>query len=188
MRWSAVLDELMRERGSRLYGYAFVLTGDSADAEDLLQDALVRTFRRGRASTDLNSAHAYVKRAITTAFLDDRRRARRRPARGPEDIGDLAVVPAAAVESDRTTASDATADLHAALLTLPPRERACVVLRHLEDLSVRSIAGELDLAEGTVKRYLSDGLARLRTTHPDLDPGHEPGETSPLISRSGGLS
>jgi RNA polymerase sigma-70 factor (ECF subfamily) len=65
--WSRALDELVRERGPALFGYAYVLTGNSADAEDLVQTALVRTFRTGRASQGIDSTHAYVKRAITAA-------------------------------------------------------------------------------------------------------------------------
>ncbi len=51
--------------------------------------------------------------------------------------------------------------VEAALLALPPRVRACVVLRHLEDLSVRQTAELLHLSEGSVKRYVSDGVAAL---------------------------
>ncbi len=54
-------------------------------------------------------------------------------------------------------------------LTLPPRERACVVLRYLEDMPVASVAAELGIAVGSVKRYLSDGIARLRTLNLDVD-------------------
>ena len=68
--WAKTLDALLRERGGALFGYAYVLTGSAPQAEDLLQDALVRTFRSGRGTRDLNSAHAYVKRAITSAFID----------------------------------------------------------------------------------------------------------------------
>ena len=53
------------------------------------------------------------------------------------------------------------ADVVRALATLSPRERACVVLRQMEDLSVVETASALGLSEGAVKRYTSDGLARL---------------------------
>jgi RNA polymerase sigma-70 factor (ECF subfamily) len=54
-----------------------------------------------------------------------------------------------------------SSDVRASLAALSPRERTCVVLRHFDDLSVREIADRLGLAEGSVKRYLSDGLRRL---------------------------
>ncbi len=52
-------------------------------------------------------------------------------------------------------------DVQRALAALSPRERACVVLRHFEDLPVREVAEALRLSEGAVKRYLSDARARL---------------------------
>ncbi|WP_062463942.1 sigma-70 family RNA polymerase sigma factor [Demequina soli] len=164
--WATMLDRLVRERGPALFGYAYVLAGDRDHAEDLLQDALVRTFRSGRALGSLDSAHAYVKRAITTAFVDSGRRAKARPLAAGVDVRDrpdLARVP------DPSGAVDDALDLRAALLTLAPRERACVVLRYLEDMTVAGVASTLGLAEGTVKRYLSDGVARLREAAPGVD-------------------
>jgi len=161
--WSRTLDALVRERGPALFGYAFVLTGSADAAEDLLQDALVRTFRSGRGSRDLNSAHAYVKRAISSAFIDSGRRSAARPRTVTQEGLEPATTP------DHAPASAAVADLHAALLTLPPRERACVVLRYLEDMPVASIAAELGLAVGSVKRYTADGVAKLRQLQLDVD-------------------
>jgi len=52
-------------------------------------------------------------------------------------------------------------DLSAQLARLAPRERACVVLRYYDDLKVDDIAAQLEISPGAVKRYLSDGLAKL---------------------------
>lgn len=161
--WARTLDALLRERGGALFGYAYVLTGSATAAEDLLQDALVRTFRSGRGTRDLNSAHAYVKRAMSSAFIDAGRRSASRPRTVAGEAAEDATIP------DHASASAAALDLQAALLTLPPRERACVVLRYLEDMPVASVAAELGLAVGTVKRYLADGVARLRALHLDID-------------------
>src|SRR4051812_9116408 len=108
--WSATLDLLVRERGGALFGYAYVLTGSAVGAEDLLQDALIRTFRSGRGTRDLNSAHAYVKRAITTTFIDSGRRSAARPLTVTERALERATTP------DHSAASDAATDLQAALL------------------------------------------------------------------------
>ena len=161
--WSRTLDALVRERGAALFGYAYVLTGSAVAAEDLLQDALLRTFRSGRGTRDLNSAHAYVKRAITSSFIDSGRRSAARPRTVTDGALEQATTP------DHSLASDASTDLHAALLTLPTRERACVVLRYLEDMPVASVSAELGIAVGTVKRYLADGVGRLRTLNLDVD-------------------
>jgi len=172
--WRQTLDVLMRERGSALFGYAYVLTGSAPHAEDLLQDALVRTFRTGKSSRGLDSAHMYVKRAITTAFIDGGRRSAVRPKAADVDPTDDAVATKSAI-GDHASAVAATLDLHAAILELPPRERACVVLHYLEDMPLASVAAELGLAVGTVKRYLADAVSRLRVTYTDIDftPSHD---------------
>lgn len=167
--WSDTLDTLMRERASALFGYAYVMTGNPHEAEDLLQEALVRTFRTNRRITTVDAAHAYVKRAITTAFIDKYRRTLARPTRDQGDDGEYGLARASALLPDPTQAVASHMDLHAAILTLPPRERACVVLRYLDDQSVASVANELGLATGTVKRYLSDAVAKLRVITTDID-------------------
>ncbi len=167
--WSNTLDELMRTRAAALFGYAYVLTGDTHEAEDLLQESLVRTFRTNRRISHIDTAHAYVKRAISTAFIDRHRRAVARPARAGGDDGDYSLASASAAMPDPAEEVASSLDLHAAILTLPPRERACVVLRYLDDLPVAGVASELGLAVGTVKRYLSDGVAQLRNITTDID-------------------
>ncbi len=177
--WSQALDEVVRERGPALFGYAYVLTGDAHAADDLVQDALVRTFRSRRRVEGINATHAYVKKAITSAFIDKGRRASSRPRTVQGDINDPALAPFS-TSPDHAGRVDQHADLHAAILALPPRERACVVLRYLEDLPVAAIAAELGIATGTVKRYLSDAVATLRVTCHDVDFSISAPETIPL--------
>ncbi len=164
--WATMLDQLVRERGPALFGYAYVLTGSRSRAEDVLHDALVRTFRSGRGTASLDAAHAYVKRAIATTVIDESRKAARRPRTSGVDPGD---VPTLVTSPDHAISVAEVLDLREALLSLPPRERACVVLRYLDDQSIAGVAQTLGLAEGTVKRYLSDGLARLRAIAPSID-------------------
>lgn len=166
-RWRSTLDQLMRERGRAIYGYAYVLTGDRVEAEDLMQDALVRAFRSGRRASSLDAAHVYVKRAIATAFIDGGRRAAARPRSALGELHEWsASLPASEDHAPRIASA---IDLQSALLTLPPRERACVSLRYLDDMTIGGVADTLGLAPGTVKRYLHDGIARLREALPDMD-------------------
>jgi len=153
-RWEPILDEVMRERAPRLLAYANLLTGDATEAQDVLQDALVRTFSRGRAFDNANLAEAYVRRAIPSVFID-RLRKRRAAERAHER--DVAIGGRDVPVTDR----DVVMDVRAALAALPPQERACVVLRFYDDLTVPQISAQLSLAEGTVKRYLSDASGRL---------------------------
>ena len=152
-RWEDVLDEIVRTRRRALVGYAYLLTGDVTEAEDLVQDALFRTFRRGRAATDFTLAESYVRRAVLTGFLDGTRRRRRW-----DGVRHLLAPPGPA---GRTDPVEARLDVVEALDVLSPRERACVVLRYYSDLTVRDVAERLSLSEGTVKRYLSDANAKL---------------------------
>ncbi len=159
-RWPAVLDALLDERGRALFGYAYLLTGSVEDAEDLVQSALVKAFSRGRAMPSVPQAEAYVRATIRTLFIDDRRLARHHRER-------LGVEADAAIPA-RTERVDDRIVLRRALLTLPPRERACVVLRFYDDLTTEAIARELGLARGTVRGYLSDGIRRLQGALGDL--------------------
>jgi len=162
-RWEPVLDEVMRERSPRLLAYARLLTGDDAEAQDVLQDALVRSFSRGRAFDNANLAEAYVRRAIPSVFID---RLRRRKAAERAHDRDVSLGGRDVLTLDR----DVVIDVRAALAALPPQERACIVLRFYDDLTVPQISAQLGIAEGTVKRYLSDASGKLtRLLGEDVD-------------------
>jgi len=150
--WQGLLEELLRERRPALIGYAALLTGDRGEAEDLVHDAVVRTFGRPRSFPSLNAADAYVRRAVASAFIDRMRSRRSWFAAMPR-----LVAGAAAAEDDVAGRLDVRAALH----TLPRRQRTCVVMRFYDDLPVADIAAALGLSDGAVKRYLSDGIHHL---------------------------
>ncbi len=154
-RWEPLLERVVAERYPRLVAYGMLLTASRADAEDLVQDALVATFSgRARFATEAE-AEAYVRRAVASRFVDAGRRRsteRRALARQIVQMAPQAVDPPGV---------GLAPEVEAALALLAPRERACVVLRHMEDLSTRETAQLLHLSEGAVKRYLSDGVAAL---------------------------
>ena len=149
---------LARERAGALFGYAYLLTGNRDAAADLVQEGLVRTFSRTRRGFEPDDAERYVRRAILSAYLDGARRAARwtrvRHLFAPADDEPAAPSPEAAVT--------AGVDVRAALLRLSPTERAVAVLRWCDDLSTADVAARLNLAEGSVKRYLSDAARKLR--------------------------
>lgn len=152
--WERVVTELVAERGDALLRYATLLTGSPDDAADLVQDALVGTFGRLRNGFGVASAESYVRRAILNASLDRGRRVSRWRR----------VAPSQYVPDELPPADDATGlrlDLHEELRKLAPRERACLVLRYYDDLKVDDIAEALGISSGAVKRYLSDGLAKM---------------------------
>ena len=152
--WERTLDDLVRARGVALTRYAYLLCGDAREAEDLVQDALVKTFSRRRDLRESGPIEAYIRQAILTTHIDGVRRRQRWAA-----IRHLAV--RAETRLGPEQASSDRIDIEVALNLLAPRERACVVLRYYEDLTVPEIARQLSLATGTVKRYLSDAVRRL---------------------------
>lgn len=170
-RWEPILEQVMRERAPRLLAYAVLLTGNDADAEDILQDALVRSFSKGRAFDNVNQAEAYVRRAIPSVFIDRLR------SRNAAERAHTRESNGASLEADGGhKATEAALDVRAALAELPPRERACIVLRFYDDLTVPQIADRLGLAQGTVKRYLADASARMALllgTEADWETKHE---------------
>ncbi|MGW6130352.1 RNA polymerase sigma factor [Cellulomonas sp. NPDC055163] len=153
--WETLLDQVVRERYPRLVAHATLVAGGSADAQDLVQEALISAFSGRARFASLPQAEAYVRRAIVSRAVDASRR-RGRESRALERAGSQSL-PGATVVEERGPG----ADVLRALGTLSPRERACVVLRQMEDLSVQETADLLRVSQGAVKRYTADGLARL---------------------------
>ena len=162
-----VVESLIATRGRALTGYAYLLCGNIDDAEDLVQEALVKTFSRRRAGLELESAEAYVRRSILTVYLDGWRRRGRWAVRRH-----LAATPDSA-DGPEAGAGERV-DVMAALRGLPPQQRACVVLRFYEDLTVAEIAGHLAVSEGAVKRYLSMGVHSLEGVLGPIRPAPDP--------------
>ncbi|MBO3101822.1 sigma-70 family RNA polymerase sigma factor [Cellulomonas fengjieae] len=153
MSWEADLDTLVTERGSALVAYAYLLAGNLASAEDLVQDAIVRTYSRRRPE-DITWVEAYVRRVILHTYLDGYRARRRFAAVTP------LLATADVADGAQEAAGDRT-DVARALTALSPRERACVVLRFYDDLTLPEIGLRLGVSAGAVKRYLSDARRKL---------------------------
>jgi len=154
-KWAEVMEQVVRERRPALVGYAYLVCGSRADAEDITQEAIVRTFARGRAKTSVSQAESYIRRAIVNETID---RSRRRKV--ADSRRSLFAVPDAVAGHANTVASDD--HLEYLLGTLSPQERAVVVLKYVDDLTVSQIGVRLKLADGTVKRYLSNAATKLR--------------------------
>jgi RNA polymerase sigma-70 factor (sigma-E family) len=144
---------VLASRGRLLRTAVFLASGDRHAAEDLVQTALMRLYvawPRVRPDT----VDAYARKSLLNALIDDRRRAFSRRERSHSELPEVAV-------SDEPTAGSNAAVFHA-LAALPPRMRAAVVLRHLEQLSVVETAAALDCTEGTVKSQTARALTQLR--------------------------
>jgi RNA polymerase sigma-70 factor (sigma-E family) len=134
---------------------AWLLTGNWATAEDLLQTTLTKVWQNWGKVTKADEPLAYVRRILVNTHL--KLASRRWKAELP--FAELPDRPA----QDGTTGSDLKAGLARALAGLPPRQRAVVVLRYLCDLSEAQTAAALGCSIGTVKGQASRAMAILRT-------------------------
>ena len=160
-RDAVAFSDLVATRSAALVRTAYLVVGDHQLAQDLVQEALVKTYVAWPRLRDVSRAEAYARRTIVTTAISWRRRRsfHERPAR---------VIPEQA-QPDRTDAIATHDVVWAALSGLPPRQRAAIVLRYYEDLSEAGTAQVMGCAVGTVKSQVSTGLARLRDQiGPDL--------------------
>ena len=151
--YEAEFAELVAAKGAALRRTAYLMCGDWHLAEDLVQGVFVKIHLHWHRIRRQDTFDAYLRTTLFRTFLDSRRLKWRRetPAEYlPE------------VEAPGTGPSDDRDVLVAALRRIPPRQRAVLVLRYWEDLSVEETAGLLGCAAGTVKSQTAKGLAALR--------------------------
>ena len=145
----------VRAHTAALLRTAYLLTGSSSAAEELVQDTLVRLYPKWHRVAAADAPLAYVRRSLTNGYLNSRRRASRREV-SVEDVPDRA---------DEWRADDRFADrdeIWAMLHTLPDRQRAALVLRYFADLPDAAVAEALGCRPATVRSLVSRGLAALR--------------------------
>jgi RNA polymerase sigma-70 factor (sigma-E family) len=139
------------------------LVGDPHRGDDLVQQAITRLYTHWRRASRTENLDAYVYKILLRTFLDERRlrwaSVRLRPAAVESDNQGA---PAAARTDDPAAGVADRLLLRDALGTLPPKQRAILVLRFLLDRSVTEVAQILDIAPGTVKSQTHDGLNTLR--------------------------
>lgn len=145
------LGEFVASRYRALLRTAYLMTGDRHHAEDLVQDALARMWlAAGRGAID--NPDAYVRRVMANAFISSTRRRRELALGDREGL----VIP------DPSHAVDEHARMWQAMLALPPRQRAVLVLRYYEGLSEAEICEVLAVSPGTVRSQTSKARAKLR--------------------------
>jgi RNA polymerase sigma-70 factor (sigma-E family) len=145
-------------RYAALLRTAYLLTGDHHDAEDLLQQTLVKAV--GAWKRVDGDPEPYVRTILVRQNVS-RWRSRRWRELSTEHLPEEAGGDSTAGATDRLA-------LHRALRTLAPRQRAVIVLRYYEDLTEAQTADALGIAVGTVKSQTRDALRRLRETSPEL--------------------
>jgi RNA polymerase sigma-70 factor (ECF subfamily) len=152
-------EEIARNHGRFLYNVAYRLAGNDADAQDLVQEALLRV-HKGLERYQPGSLEGWLARIVTNVFLDDVRRRRRRPADAFPDDPDWVIPPSPAADESSNEFSE---DVQRALTGLPDEFRAAVVLSDVADLTYDEIATALEVPVGTVRSRIHRGRRLLRT-------------------------
>lgn len=149
---AAVLSELFDQKFSSLRRLAFALLGDASAADEVAQDAFVRLYASWRRLDELDHPPTYLRKIVLNLCRTRGRRAalqrRSQPLLGRADVArdpDVAL----------------RLDVWKAIERLPQRQRACVVLRYLEDLPEADVAQLLECSVGTVKSQLHKARAKL---------------------------
>ncbi|CUR55050.1 RNA polymerase, sigma subunit, ECF family [metagenome] len=188
--------ELFARHRDRLWAVALRTMGNPDDAADGLQDGLIAAFRRAGTFRGEAQVTTWLHRVVVNACLDRLRASKVRAAeRLPDDLeeyagrGSLATAsPQEADPAEAAEADDTRQQVLAALDSLPPEQRAALILVDMEGYPVAEVAEMLDCAVGTVKSRCSRGRARLAVLLGILrppeagDPGHRNLVTGPAVS------
>ncbi len=149
----AAFAEYFAARSSAMRGTAYLLCGDWHRAEDLVQTAFTKLYLAWNHLSRHEVLDAYVRQTLVRTFLDDRRRGWWRHEQVTDTPADRAI-PAYSAENRFVMLQ--------ALAAVPPRQRAVLVLRYWEDLSIDETASLLNCSPGTVKSQAARGLEALR--------------------------
>jgi RNA polymerase sigma-70 factor (sigma-E family) len=158
-------EDLFREFAVRqaapLRRCAYLFCGDWHLAEDLMQTTLVKIYRAWPTVARREVLTHYARTVLLRTWLDEKRRPWRRSEVGHADVPDVS--DSSAEPGQEAERSFARALVHEALLRVPPRQRAVLVLRYFDDLSIAETAEAMGCSEGTVKSQTARGLVNLRT-------------------------
>lgn len=144
------LEDCIRSQYGRLVAVVAVACGSATAAEDAVQDAFARAWERVERGAHIEHLAGWV---VTAALNQTRSGWRHRQV---EDRARPLLV-----REERTTDADALVDLERAVRALPARQREAVVLHHLLDLDVATVASLLGVSDSTVKTALARGRATL---------------------------
>ncbi len=146
--------DFVEARSSSLFRTAYLMVGEHQLAQDLLQEALVKTLIAWPRLRDPSTVEAYTRRIVVTTSISWKRR-RSFHERPSETLPERATPDAV----DALVSHDAVL---AALQSLPPRQRAAIVLRYYQDLTEAQTAELMGCSVGTVKSQVSAGRSKLR--------------------------
>ena len=162
------MEQLLMKAQEAAYRFSLIVCGHPEDAEDVMQDALIRTFRHVGGIQEPGAFRTWLYRTVRTAWLMKRRRRVHEPAShvpldaAADDHQTVDVPDGGRPADQRLIDSWLGGRLRRALATLDPPLRAIVVLREIEGLSTRDVAQILKISEANVKTRLHRARRRLR--------------------------
>lgn len=146
--------EFVRSRSPALYRYAYLLTGNSHDAGDLVQEALIRVRGAWGRIRRQDDPIGYTRTTMARLHVSIWRRRRREST--------VATLPDTPVDEPGYAQAARRIAVLRALATLPPRQRAVIVLRYYENQTEEEIAATLGISRGTVRSQASRAVEKLR--------------------------
>ena len=173
-------DAWVDARGPALLRLAYTLTGNQADAEDVVQEALARALPRWERIGRVEDPDAYVRRMVVNVHTSVWRRFRRRES----PVADV-TLPGQVEGPGGGLGEDDKLHIWRACRALPEAQRTAVVLRYYEQLEYAEIAALTGVREGSVRSRVSRGIAALRETLGEPDAGTSRGTHDGTHERQG---
>ena len=160
----AAFSELMAAHEGRMYAVAFRMCGNHEDAQDCLQDAMIRIYRAIGSFKGQSSFATWVYRITMNTCLDELRRRKNRQSASLDSLLDTGWSPSDDLDTPERHAlmSEKRREIEQAIAALPEDMRAAIVLRDIQGFSYEEIARMLDANVGTVKSRISRGREKLR--------------------------
>ncbi len=170
---SSAFEKLIQPLEGRIYAVALRMCGNREDAQDCMQESMIRIYRALSGFKGQSSFSTWVYRVTMNTCLDELRRRKARRSTSLDSLLDSGWSPADETDTPERHAiqSEQRRMLERAIADLPEDMRAAVVLRDIQGLAYDEIAAALDVNVGTVKSRISRGRERLReklSAHPEL--------------------
>ena len=161
---AAAFNQLMEQHERRMYAVALRMCGNREDAQDCLQEAMLRVYRAIGGFKGQSSFSTWVYRITMNTCLDELRRKKNRQNTSLDNLRDMGWSPADETNAPEKQAmrSELRRNLNRAIRELPEEMRAAVVLRDIQGFSYDEIARMLEINVGTIKSRISRGREKLR--------------------------
>ena len=162
---SAAFETLMSAHESRMYAVALRMCGSREDAQDCLQEAMIRVYRALSGFKGQSSFSTWVYRITMNSCLDELRRRKNRTAASLDALLDNGFAPSDETDTPEhhSLQNEQRRCVERAIAELPEDMRSAIVLRDIQGCSDEEIAHVLDANVGTIKSRISRGRERLRS-------------------------